>query len=233
MTAGTSPKKPSLARPLALAVALILLVILARVFNLGGRVGELRTWILSLGAWAPFAFIAIYAAAVVLAVPGSVITIMAGVLFGSLRGVAVVSVGSTVGAALAFLVSRHLAREAIARRLETNAKFQRLDRLTREHGAVIVAIARLVPLFPFNLLNYGFGLTQVPFWTYVFWSWLCMLPGTVFYVVGSDAVSTALARKEIPWPLAIVLAAAVLLILVLVREARKKLKTKEDGHGDH
>jgi uncharacterized membrane protein YdjX (TVP38/TMEM64 family) len=231
MARGRSPNKPSLAKPIVLGVALILLIVLARIFDLGGRVGELRAWILSLGAWAPFVFIVIYAAAVVLAVPGSVITIMAGVLFGSLRGIAVVSVGSTVGAALAFLVSRHLAREAVARRFETNAKFQRLDRLTREHGAVIVAIARLVPLFPFNLLNYGFGLTHVPFWTYVFWSWLCMLPGTVLYVVGSDAVSTALARREIPWPLVIALVVTVLLIVILVREARKKLKTKEGGHG--
>jgi len=224
--------KPSLFKPIALFAVLLVLIVLARVFDLGSRIGELRAWILSLGGWGPFVYIAIYAAAVVLAIPGSLVTIMAGVLFGSVRGIAVVSAGSTIGAALAFLVSRHIARDSIARRFEKNAKFQSLDRLTKDHGAIIVAITRLVPLFPFNLLNYGFGLTHVRFWTYVFWSWLCMLPGTVLYVVGSDAVSTAIAQKRVPWPLVIILAAALALITVLVRQARKKLKDKEE-HTSH
>ncbi|MBE0710802.1 MAG: TVP38/TMEM64 family protein [Candidatus Aminicenantes bacterium] len=223
-------KKPSLFKPIALFVMLLAFIVLARVFNLGSRIGELRAWILSLGAWGPLVYIGIYAVAVVLAIPGSAITIVGGVLFGSITGIAVVSIGSTIGAALAFLVSRHIARDSIARRFEKNAKFQSLDRLTKDQGAIIVAITRLVPLFPFNLLNYGFGLTHVRFWTYVFWSWLCMLPGTVLYVVGSDAVSTAIAQKKIPWPLVIILAIALVLITILVRQARKKLKEKEGGH---
>jgi len=220
-------KKPSYLRPVVLFILLLVVIIAARIFHLERRVNELRTWIQSLGAWGPFVYIVIYAAAVVLAVPGSIITIAAGVLFGSVLGVAVVSVGSTIGAALAFLVSRHIARESIARRFEKNPRFQSLDRLTEDHGAIIVAITRLVPLFPFNLLNYGFGLTRVPFWTYVFWSWLCMLPGTVLYVVGADAVSSAIAQKKIPWTLVIVLAVVLALITVLVRRARKKLKERE------
>lgn len=219
-------RKPSLARPIALAALILVFFILARVFNLGGRVDELRAWILSLGRWGPFAFIVVYVVAVILAFPGSVITVLAGVLFGSLRGVIIVSAASTIGAALAFLIARHAAREAIARRLATNPKFQSLERLTMAHGAVIIAIARLIPLFPFNLLNYGFGLTSVRFTTYVLVSWLCMLPGTVLYVVGSDAVSTALAQGRIPWPLVIVLAAAVAAILILVRQARRRLAKK-------
>ena len=77
--------------------------------------------------------------------------------------------------------------------------------MTREHGAIIVAITRLVPVFPFNLLNYGFGLTGVPFWTYVFWSWLCMLPWTILFVVGADTVTQALSQGRIPWLLILVL----------------------------
>ncbi len=219
--------KPSLARPITLFSVLLVLLILARVFNLGSRVGELRIWILSLGSWGLLVYISIYIAAVILAVPGSVITIMGGVLFGSVRGVVAVSIASTIGASLAFLISRHIARDSVARRFEANARFQSLDRLTKDHGAIVVAITRLVPLFPFNLLNYGFGLTKVPFWTYVFWSWLCMLPGTVLYVVGSDAVTTAIAQKKVPWPLVIVVVLALALILALVRKARKKLKEKE------
>ncbi len=72
--------------------------------------------------------------------------------------------------------------------------------MTEKHGAIIVAVTRLVPLFPFNLLNYGFGLTRVPFWTYLFWSWLCMLPGTIAYLVGTDAVILAVTTGELPGP---------------------------------
>jgi len=206
-------------------------MILAKVFNLGGRMGELREWILSVGALGPLVYILIYTVAVVLAIPGSVITIMGGILFGSVLGVITVSVGSTLGASLAFLVSRHVAREAIVQKFSVNKKFHHLDQLTKEHGAIIVAITRLVPLFPFNLLNYGFGLTHVPFWTYVFWSWLCMLPGTVLYVVGADAVTSAISQGRVPWLLIGILVVTGAIITVLVRQARKKLKT-EEGHAE-
>ena len=192
----------------------------------------MREWIHSLGVLGPFVYAVIYAVAVVLAIPGSVITIMAGILFGSVLGVVMVSVASTVGASIAFLISRHIARDAIVQKFEKNEKFHRLDQLTKEHGAIIVAITRLVPLFPFNLLNYGFGLTLVPFWTYVFWSWLCMLPGTVLYVVGADAVASAISEGKIPWTLIGILAFTAALITILVRQARKKLKA-EEGHKEN
>lgn len=225
--ASVSPRK-SIWRPIILLVVVISFMILARVFNLGGRLGELREWILSLGALGPLVYMVIYVAAVVLAIPGSVITVMAGVLFGSALGIAIVSISSTVGASLAFLISRHVAREAVAQKFENNEKFHRLDQLTKEHGAIIVAITRLVPLFPFNLLNYGFGLTKVPFWTYAFWSWVCMFPGTVLFVVGADAVTSTIQQGRIPWVLIIIFLLTVVLIVILVRQARKKLRTGEE-----
>jgi len=203
-------------------------MVLARVFNIGGRLGDLREWILSFGTFGPLVYVLIYIAAVIFAVPGSVITIMGGLLFGSLVGVIAVSVGSTIGASLAFLVSRYMAREAIAQKFTDNDKFQKLDKLTEEHGAIIVAITRLVPLFPFNLLNYGFGLTRVPFWTYVFWSWTCMLPGTVMYVVGTDAVASTISQGRIPYSLVGIFLLTIAVITVLVRQARKRLKAGEE-----
>jgi uncharacterized membrane protein YdjX (TVP38/TMEM64 family) len=85
---------------------------------------------------------------------------------------------------------------AVVNWLSRSDKFQKLDRLTEDHGAIIVALTRLVPISPFNLLNYGFGLTKVPFWTYVFWSWVCTLPGTILHVVGADAVTEAFAAGQ-------------------------------------
>jgi uncharacterized membrane protein YdjX (TVP38/TMEM64 family) len=155
--------------------------------------------------------------------PGSALTVAAGALFGSLPGILIVSLAATLGASLAFLIARYFARESVARWLSRNDKFRRLDETTKRHGAIIVALTRLVPIFPFNLLNYGFGLTRVSFRTYVFWSWLCMLPGTVLYVVGADAFTKGLSHGRIPWVLVIVLAVAVIMLTFLVRYARRAL----------
>ena len=219
----TQGKRPSWWQPVVLLAAILAIVVLARIVGIGERLGPLREWIQGLGPWGPVVFFFLYAAAVVAAVPGSALTVVAGAVFGSVLGVIVVIHAATLGASLAFLIARYVAREAVAARLSTNATFQRLDRLTEEHGAVIVALTRLVPLFPFNLLNYGFGLTRVPFGTYVFWSWLCMLPGTILYVVGADALTTGLSEGRVPWALVGALAAVGLILTLLVGHARRRL----------
>ena len=84
-----------------------------------------------------------------------------------------------------------------------------------------------MPIFPFNLLNYGFGLTRVPFWTYVVWSWLCMLPGTILFVVGADALTRGVTEGEVPWALVGVLVGVIILLTILVRQARRKLQDDE------
>jgi uncharacterized membrane protein YdjX (TVP38/TMEM64 family) len=228
-----STKKSGRRRLLILAVVVIGLMVSARVFDLGQRLREVESWIEQLGPWAPLVFIGIYVAAVLAAIPGSPLTAAAGVLFGSLLGVIYVSIAATIGASLAFLVSRYFARDAVANWLSGNRKFRRLDRMTEEHGASIIALTRLVPLFPFNLLNYGFGLTRVHFLTYAFWSWLCMLPGTVLYVVGADAIARAVMSGEVPWTLVGVLAGAVVLLVLIVHFGRRKLAAKEEEAEQH
>jgi len=210
-------------RPIALLVVVIAILVLSYVFGIGERLAALRGWIEALGALGPIVFIFIYTVAVVAALPGSAITIIAGAIFGSVLGVIVVSIASTLGAALAFLVGRYFARDAIAKWLSKRERFKKLDDLTEKHGAVIVALVRIVPIFPFNIVNYGFGLTRVRFWTYVFWSWVCMLPGTVLYVVGTDAISQAIIQKKVPWPLIGVLIGVGILLVVLIKFARKRL----------
>ena len=213
---------------LILFAAIVLsMILLARLFGLGERLQELREWIATMGNLGMVAYVGLYIVAVVAAVPGLPISIAGAAIFGSLKGVILVSIGSTLGASLAFLIARYLARDAIYRRLSGNEKFQRLDRLTEKHGAMIVAITRLVPLFPFNMLNYGFGLTRVPFPTYAFWSWLCMLPGTIVYLVGTDAIITAVATGEVPWIIVGVFVAALIIVIGAVRFASGRLNEKE------
>ena len=220
-------KKGGKWRPILLLIVLIAILVLAKVFNLGEKLGALRDWLVTLGPWGPLVFILIYIVAVVAALPGAAITIAAGALFGSVLGVILVNIGATIGASLAFLIGRYFARQAVVNWLSKSDKFQKLDKLTEEHGDIMVALTRLVPIFPFNLLNYGFGLTKVPFWTYVFYTWLCTLPGTILFVVGADAVAKALREGRIPWPLVGTFLVALVFLTLLVRSARRKLQMKE------
>jgi uncharacterized membrane protein YdjX (TVP38/TMEM64 family) len=210
-------------RPVLLIVFVVSVFVIAKLFGLGERLGMLRDWIGEMGILGGLVFVLLYTIAVVAAFPGSALTVAAGALFGSLLGVILVSIASTLGAALAFLIARYFARDAAYRWLSGKDKFRRIDQLTREQGAVIVAITRLVPVFPFNLLNYGFGLTGVPFWTYVFWSWLCMLPGTVLYVVGADALTSGITQGNIPYKLIGIILGVGMVLFILVRFARKKI----------
>ena len=213
-------------RPILLVALIITIFILAILFGVGEKLGALREWIQSLGVLGPAVFVGLYVLGVVAGIPGSALTVAAGGLFGSWLGVILVSLSSTIGASFSFLIARYFARDAVANWLSRREKFKKLDRMTEEHGAVMVAITRLVPIFPFNLLNYGFGLTGIPFWTYLFWSWLCMLPGTVLYVVGVDAVIQLIVLRKVPWTLFGVIAGVGVLLALLVKFARRKIKDK-------
>jgi uncharacterized membrane protein YdjX (TVP38/TMEM64 family) len=215
-------------KPILLITVVVAVIILARIFNIGVYLGSLHDWIKGLGPWGLVVFILIYASAVVAALPGSPLTVLAGAIFGTVTGTIVVSIASTLGATLAFLVSRYFARKAVEEWLSRRESFRRLDEMTEKQGWVIVALTRLVPIFPFNLLNYGFGLTRIGFWTYVFWSWLCMLPMTVVFVAGTDAVIQAITSGEIPWKLVGGVLLLLFVILIFVRLARRKLRSKAE-----
>lgn len=155
-----------------------------RLDNLAG----LREWIAGFGPWAPAVFIGGYVAAVVAFVPALPLTILAGLVFGPLWGTVYTSIASTAGACLAFLLARYAARGVVARWMEPYPALGRIDRAVARHGARIVMITRLVPIFPFNLQNYAYGLTSIGFGAYALTSWLCMLPATVAFTTAAGAV---------------------------------------------
>jgi uncharacterized membrane protein YdjX (TVP38/TMEM64 family) len=109
-------------------------------------------------------------------------------VFGPIAGTAYASIASTTGAALAFLIARYAARDAVARWMTPYPALGRMDRATARHGWRIVMITRLVPIFPFNLQNYAYGLTSISFGAYLLTSFVCMLPATVAYTVAAGAV---------------------------------------------
>ena len=153
-------------------------------------------WIGKLGPWGPIIFIGIYVVATVFFIPGSVLTLGAGAVFGVVLGSVYVSISATLGATAAFLVGRYLARDAIARKIEKNEKFTTIDRAVAAEGWKIVFLTRLSPVFPFTLLNYAFGLTKVRLSHYVVASWIGMIPGTVMYVYLGSLVKVSAGQRQ-------------------------------------
>jgi len=179
-----------------------------------------------LGPWGPVLFIVAYIAATVLFLPGSVLTLGAGALFGIGLGSVYVSIASTLGATAAFLVGRYLARDWVAKKIEGNASFAALDRAVAEEGWKIVGLTRLSPAFPFSLLNYAFGLTRVSLRDYVLASWIGMMPGTVMYVYIGSLARVAGDRQRTPaeWALLVIgLVATMAVTVVITRLARRAL----------
>ncbi|MBW4575471.1 MAG: TVP38/TMEM64 family protein [Aphanothece sp. CMT-3BRIN-NPC111] len=221
---------------------IIFLIAAARYFNLqqylnSGLQSALQ-WINSLGTWGAATFIVIYIFATVLFVPGSLLTLGAGVLFGVIWGSIFVSIAATLGATAAFLVGRYLVRGWVAKQLEGKDNFQAIDRAVAREGWKIVGLTRLSPIFPFNLLNYAFGITQVSLRDYFFASWIGMIPGTVMYVyIGSLFGSLATlatgiqerSRTPTEWVLyAVGLIATVAVTVYVTRIAKTALESKID-----
>jgi len=223
--------KPRALGRLALGVAaLVGLVLLGR--QAGGYVQGFAAWVNGLGAWGPLVFVIGYVVATVAFVPGVLLTLAAGAIFGLGRGVLYVFVAATLGASAAFLVSRYVARAAIERRIAGNARFAAIDRAVGAQGRKIVFLLRLSPVFPFNLLNYALGLTRVRFADYLVAS-AGMVPGTILYVyygklIGDvSALAGGAAVEKGPGYYAVLvlgLAATVAVTTVVTRTARRALR---------
>ncbi len=191
----------------------------------------LAAWVRGLGWWGPAVFAVVYVVAC-LVLPGAVMTLAAGYLFGIVLGTVVVSVSSVMTASLAFWLGRTLARDLIERKVAASARFRAIDQAVAEHGLQIVFLTRLSPAFPFSLLNYAFGLTKVRFRDYLLASWIGMLPGTILYVyIGSTVRELAdVATGNVERPPAqtvffwVGLAVTVLVTALVTRIARRALQ---------
>jgi len=212
----------------------VVLVVFGR--QVGAYVPQFAVWVNSLGVWGPVVFILGYAVATVAFAPGSILTLTAGAVFGLGKGVLYVFVAAVLGSSAAFLVSRHLARTVIEQRVAGNARFAAIDRAVSAQGRKIVFLLRLSPVFPFNLLNYALGLTNVRFVDYLVAS-IGMIPGTLLYVyygklagdvaalAGGAAVEKGAAYYVV---LVLGLAATVLVTTLVTRTARRALQSVAD-----
>jgi len=227
-------KKPFPWKPVLGLLVLVGLIAVVRLLPVAVWLESFKSWVGAQGATGYVVFIAVYAAAAVLFVPGSILTIGAGVIFGLLRGFLAVSVASVLGAALAFLVARYLMRGQVEKWAAQNPRFGSIDRAVGREGWKIVLLTRLSPVFPFNLLNYLYGLTQVRFWDYVWASWIGMIPGTLLYVylgfagqVAARAAAGAAERTPQEYAFwALGLAATVAVTIYVTRLARSALQER-------
>ncbi|AZR72151.1 hypothetical protein BBF96_01325 [Anoxybacter fermentans] len=150
----------------------------------------IKEWIDGFGVWGPVVYILVYIACCLFFLPGLPITIVGGLVFGSIWGTIYVSIGSTIGASLAFLIARYAARDMVESWVANNPQFKKIDEGVEKQGWRMLMITRLVPIFPFNLQNFAYGLTKIKFSTYVLVSWICMLPGTIAYVFAAGSLSS-------------------------------------------
>lgn len=197
-------------------------------------------WTQGLGIWGPVFVVAFYVVACVFLLPGSILTLGAGFLFKLVGGVITVSIGSTLGACAAFWVGRTVARNWIAGKVAKNEKFAAIDEAVARQGFKIVLLTRLSPVFPFNMLNYAFGLTKISFWKYLLGSWLGMIPGTLMYVyfgaglrsfaeLATGNVEKGMAGKLFFW---FGLAATIAVTIFVTRIARNALKQAVESTDD-
>ncbi len=243
-TSQEAASRPPAAEPASrsgtlLKVAVALVAIVALVLagkELGGYVPTFAEWVNGLGLWGPLVFIGGYAVATVAFIPGSLLTLAAGAIFGLAKGTLYVFFGATIGASAAFLIARYLARGAIERRLEDRPKFRSIDSAVGKQGRKIVFLLRLSPAFPYSLLNYGLGLTKVRFIDYLI-ACFGMIPGTFLYVYYGKALGSLAEvaggsqpdKGPADWILlGVGLAATVLVTTIITRIARRALREAED-----
>jgi len=210
-------------KPLLLLAILIAAIVAVRATGATRYLEQetLRGLIQGYGLLAPLAYMFLYAVAPPLFLPGLPITIVGGILFGPFWGVVYTTIGANLGANLAFFVSRYLARKWVEGKL-TSPRWRTLDQRVADHGWKVVAVTRLVPLFPFNLLNYAFGLTKIPWSHYALTSLLCMFPACVAFIVFSSSLLDVVRGRVSP---SFLLGLALIAAVSLVPVAYRKLQT--------
>ncbi len=215
-------------------ITLIAVIFCQIQFGLITKIPTLIEYIESLGNVGKCLFVLVYVLACICLIPGSPLTLGAGATFGFWNGLLLVSIGSTLGATAAFLISRYLARGFIEKKINESHKFSAMDMAISREGWKIIFLARLSPIIPFFLLNYALGLTKIRLVAYIISSWAGMIPSTVAYTYLGSLGKTILTTKNSPVNWAIIcigLIATVSVTLIISRIAKKTLALKNQRLG--
>jgi uncharacterized membrane protein YdjX (TVP38/TMEM64 family) len=222
--AASSEGKGGRKRLAIFALVIVALLILSYFLPVVEWLTRFNDWVQEQGAWGAVWFGVIYVICTVLFVPGSILTLGAGALYGPVWGTMLISLASTTGAACAFLLGRYVARDQVHAWVQGRPRFAALDEAIARKGGWIVFLLRLSPVFPFNLLNYALGLTGVRFWPYLLASWLGMLPGTIAYVLLGYAGRQALAGEQQLWYWIIAAVVTLIATVYITRVATRAIR---------
>lgn len=213
---------------LALTVLAVVATVLALVWLFWGvtNVATLQARVESLGAWAPVGFVLLYGVSTVAGLPGGILDVVGGAVFGPVYGSLYNLAGGTLGAAFAFIVARYVAADWVRRR--AGPRVQRVIASVEEDGWRFVAFVRLVPVLPYTIANYLLGLTRIPFWHYVLATIVFMAPATVAYTYIGYAGSQALAGEADNIRYALLMLAVIALLIFAPRFYKRWRKAKAE-----
>lgn len=224
----------------AAALAVAAAVLAAYLLDAPQHLQASLSWVESLGAPAPVVYVALYILVCVLVIPGSILTLGAGAVFGVARGTLFTAVGATAGATVAFLLGRTLLRGWVSQKVSSSPRLQAVDEAVGMEGGRLVFLLRLSPLIPFSISNYVYGITKVPTGQYIVATFVGMLPGILLYSyigslvrriaeLGSSGVTTSPAE----WTLyAVGLVATVVATLRVTIVARRALNQSRLAPGE-
>ncbi|MFW5837634.1 MAG: TVP38/TMEM64 family protein [Desulfovibrionaceae bacterium] len=187
------------------------------------HLSQVTAWVQAQGALAPIIFILVNALGVVLFIPQIIFTLVAGMLFGPFEGIVHATLGLSLGATACFLLARGVMRKPLERRMAHNPAYLKLEALSRNHPLKVLALSRTVPVFPIPLLSYLWGLTTIPFSSYLLVTMFCTIPETTFLTMGGHLLQTGVTGRAMSWPTIAALVGVALILLVIVTKARAAL----------
>jgi uncharacterized membrane protein YdjX (TVP38/TMEM64 family) len=225
-------RKRTRGKLVGIGLALAAVVVVARFTGLSGYVSldgldRLRDWIDGFGAVAPIVFIAIYVVATVAFLPGAPLSLLAGLVFGPVFGTLWAVIGATIGATLSFLVGRYAARGLVEGWTANNERVKRLDEGVERQGWRMLLITRLVPVFPFNLQNYAYGITRIGLGTYVLLTAVCIIPGAAVYTFAGGTLASA--QQNLTRTFVYLGVAAVFFVVISLIPGRVQRRRRNEG----
>lgn len=186
-------KNKDIKKMLIVVLIIVVVLILAKVtglLNFMSNISAMQSYFQSLGFVGYGIYILLYIAVAVFMLPASVMTIVAGIVFGPILGGLLSLFGATIGATIAFVIARYFARNLIVDKFKGNSFFEKVEKGVKENGTSFLILTRLVPIFPYNVQNYAYGITSINIVTFFFVSLVCMAPGAFIYAFMAGEIVT-------------------------------------------
>ncbi|WP_320170448.1 VTT domain-containing protein [Maridesulfovibrio sp.] len=189
-----------------------------------GHLSAITAWIEKSGNFAPLVFMLINVVCMTLGLPQTIFTVVAGVLFGALKGTAMCLISMAGGASVSFVLGRYIFRGLILRKFGSDPNFRRIEMLSHHHPVKVLALSRLVPVVPYSIANYLLSVTRIRYIPYIIMSVVCLIPETVFLTAGGHILSAGVLKGSFNWKLLAALLVAGGMIVLLVRATRRSIE---------